>query len=73
MSVWFVESRVNGEFDGWFAAPPKGVGGWRTDDPLKAKQYTEAEAKAVASALDYFPTPFTFSHWIATEHEFMEK
>jgi hypothetical protein len=69
--VWFVESRIDGKFDGWFTAVPKGTGGWLTSNPLQAKGYTEAEARAVAQALDYFPAPFTFSHWIATEHVFL--
>ena len=70
-SCWFVESVPLGNFEGWWAGPPKGEGGWLTTDPLKAKQYTKAEAVAVAEAMSYFPTPFRWSAWIATEHVFM--
>jgi len=69
--VWFVESVIDGKFDGWFAAPPAGTGGWLTTDPARAHQYTEAEARAVAAALTYFGAPFRWSNWIATEHIFM--
>jgi hypothetical protein len=71
VSCWFVECRVNGNFDGWYAAPPDGEGGWLTEDPNKAHKYTEAEARAVAQALHYFHCPFRYSNWIATEHAFM--
>ena len=70
---WFVESRPNQEFEGWWAGPAKGEGGWLTTDPLKAKRYTEAEAKAVAEAMSYFPSPFRWSAWVATEHVFVGK
>ena len=69
MSYWFVESRINGKSEGWWAMPTKGVGGWLTTDPLKAKRYTKEEAYAVADALNYFPTPFGWSCWLPTEHK----
>jgi hypothetical protein len=69
---WFVEYRVNEQFDGWFTAPPPGIGGWLTTDPNTAKRYTKIEAEAVAAALSYFNVPFRFSNWIATEHLFIE-
>ncbi len=68
---WFVESVIDGKFDGWFAAPKYGYGGWLTDDPTAAKKYTEAEARAVAHALTYFHSPFRYSNWVATEHSWM--
>lgn len=73
VSCWFVESVVNGKFDGWFAAPQFGYGGWLTNDPNAAKKYTEAEARAVAHALTYFHAPFNYSNWVATEHLFTGK
>jgi hypothetical protein len=69
---WFVESVFSGKYEGWYAAPPNGVGGWLTTDPLKAKRYTEAEARAVAQALTYFHAPHRWSNWVATEHVFAE-
>ena len=69
-SCWFVESVTCGKFEGWWAGPPRGEGGWLTTDPLKAQQYTQAEAVAVAEALSYFPSPFRWSAWVATEHIF---
>lgn len=71
-SVWFVESVIDGKFDGWWSQPPKGIGGWLTQDPEQAKRYTKTEAEAVAAALSYFPTPFRWSNWVATEHIFMD-
>jgi len=69
---WLVESRIDGKFDGWFAAPAFGVGGWNTSDPNEAKRYTQSEAEAVAHALTYFHAPFNYSNWIATEHMWVE-
>lgn len=69
--VWLVESFIDGKSDGWWTGAPKGEGGWRTENSWAAKQYTESEARAVATALDYFPTPFRWSHWVATEHIFI--
>lgn len=68
---WFVESCYGGKCEGWFTAPPLGVGGWLTENPLEAKRYTRAEAEAVARALTYFHSPFTWSEWKATEHVFV--
>ena len=73
-TFWLVESvdPSSGNPEGWwFTAPPEGEGGWRTNDATKAKQYTEAEARAVAQALGYFRSPFRWSKWIATEHAWM--
>src|SRR5689334_9770101 len=70
-TVWLVESFHNGKSDGYWAGVPKSEGGWLTENAWAAKQYTESEAKAVADALDYFPTPFRWSHWVATEHVFI--
>jgi len=71
-SAWFVESVIDGKFEGWWTAPPKDQSGWLTTDPLKAKRYTKPEAEAVAAALNYFPKPLRWSNWIATEHLFMD-
>lgn len=68
---WLVESRVADKFDGWFTAPEKGTGGWLTENPNQAKLYTREEAEAVAQALSYFPAPFKYSKWAATEHVFL--
>src|SRR6185437_17054902 len=46
-TTWFVESVIGGKFDGWWAGPKKGIGGWLTENPHEAKRYTEAEARAV--------------------------
>jgi hypothetical protein len=69
--VWLVESRPSGTFEGWWSDPPKGEGGWLTTDPNKARRYTEPEARAVAIALSYFPSPFRWSIWMPTEHVFL--
>lgn len=69
-TVWLVEAFHEGKSDGYWIGTPKDNGGWRTENAWAAKQYTESEAKAVAAALDYFPTPFKWSHWVATEHVF---
>lgn len=69
-TVWLVEAFHEGKSEGYWRAPTKGEGGWRTDNAWAAKQYTESEAKEVAAALDYFPSPFRWSHWVATEHIF---
>lgn len=69
-SVWLVELFHEGKSDGFWVGPPKDEGGWRTQNAWAAKRYTENEAKAVAAALDYFPAPFRWSHWVATEHIF---
>ena len=66
-NFWLVESRPNDKFEGWWGGPPKGTGGWLVMDVGNAKQYTEVEAKAVAEALSYFPSPFRWSRWVATE------
>lgn len=72
-SCWVVEYRVNDRHDGYWSGVPKGTGGWVTSDPLEAKQYSKADAELVAKTLDYFPSPFLFSHWIATEqHVFLD-
>lgn len=70
-TVWLVESFHENKSDGWWTGCHKDYGGWRTENAWAAKQYTEQEAKAVAAALDYFPTPFRWSHWVATEHIFI--
>ena len=68
-TYWLVESAHDGNVEGWwYAAPPEGVGGWRTQDPLQAKRYTKGQAEAVAQALTYFHLPFPDSQWVATEH-----
>lgn len=69
-TVWLVELFHHGKSEGYWRAPVKEDGGWRTDNAWAAKQYTESEAKAVAAALDYFPSPNRWSHWVATEHIF---
>ena len=69
-TVWLVEAFHEGKSDGYWTGATKDSGGWRTENAWAAKQYTESEAKAVAAALDYFPTPFRWSHWVATEHCF---
>lgn len=71
-TCWLVEAVLDGTPEGWwYTAPPEGIGGWRTNDPLQARRYTEAEARAVAQALSYFRSPFRWSRWIATEHVFV--
>jgi hypothetical protein len=70
VTVWLVELFHNDKSEGWWVGPPKGEGGWRTENAWAAKRYTETEAKAVAAALDYFPAPHRWSHWVATEHVF---
>ena len=61
-TVWLVELfSPKNKSEGWWRQPSKEQGGWRTDNAWAAKEYTESEAKAVASALDYFPTPFKWS------------
>jgi hypothetical protein len=67
-SYWLVESVIDGKSEGWWAQPPKGIGGWLTEDPRLARRYTKSEAECVAAALSYFPTPFRWSNWVATEH-----
>lgn len=69
--AWLVESVIDGKSNGWWSQPTKGVGGWLTTNAWEAKRYTEAEAKAVAVALDYFPAPSGYFHWVATEHVFI--
>jgi hypothetical protein len=71
IAEWFVELTHKGKCEGWWTGVSKEFGGWLTIDPNSAKRYSEAEAKAVAAALDYFPTPHRWSHWIATEHIFL--
>lgn len=68
---WLVELFHEGKSEGFWTGCAKGEGGWRTENAWAAKQYSENEAKAVAAALDYFPSPFRWSHWVATEHIFM--
>ena len=70
-SCWFVESRIEGKFGGWWSQPAQGIGGWLTENPNEAKKYTYEEAQAVAIAMNYFPTPFGWSNWVATEHVFV--
>jgi hypothetical protein len=70
-TFWLVESRPMDKFDGWWTCPQKGMGGWLTANALEAKRYTESEARAVAEALSYFPAPFRWSKWVATEHSIM--
>lgn len=67
---WLVELFHEGKSEGYWTATHKDHGGWRTENAWAARQYTESEAKAVAAALDYFPTPNRWSHWVATEHIF---
>jgi hypothetical protein len=69
-TVWLVELFHEGKSEGWWVGTPKDSGGWRTENAWAAKQYTESEARAVAAALDYFPAPSRWSHWVAMEHIF---
>jgi hypothetical protein len=71
-SCWLVECAPLGVFEGWWTMPKRGMGGWITTDPNQAKKYTESEARAVAEALSYFPTPFRWSEWKAAEHIFVD-
>jgi hypothetical protein len=71
-TVWLVELFHQNKSEGWWAAPPKDCGGWLTHNAWAAKRYTESEAKAVAAALGYFPSPSRWSIWYATEHVFIK-
>jgi len=72
-TVWLVEMfGPDGKSEGWWTAPPKESGGWRTENAWAAKEYTQREAESVAAALDYFSAPFRWAHWRATEHVFIK-